>query len=79
MFELKNRSSYGHDYISNKILKACKTILAKPLALLINQSLSTGEFPKELKMYRVKPLFKNGNASHIYNFNTSIQFKSLNM
>ena len=69
MFDkLKNKSSYGHDYISNKILKACKTILAKPLTLLINQSLSTGEFPKELKISRVKPLFKNGNASHISNY-----------
>ena len=40
----------------------------KPLTLLINQTLSTGIFPSELKISRVMPLFKNGDTSNINNY-----------
>ena len=53
---LKNKSSYGHDEISNKIIKSAKNSLIQPLMLIINQMLMTGEFPSDLKISRVKPL-----------------------
>ena len=65
---LKNKSSYGCDNISNKLLKYAKAFLIKPLTLLINQTLSTGVFPNELKISRVRPLFKNGDTSNINNY-----------
>ena len=65
---LKNKSGYGCDNISNKLLKYAKTFLIKPLTLLINQTLSTGIFPNELKISRVRPLFKNGDTSNINNY-----------
>ena len=34
---LKNKSSYGHDQISNKIIKHAKNVLIRPLTLIINQ------------------------------------------
>ena len=43
-------------------------LFIKPLTLLINQTLSTGIFPNELKISRVRPLFKNGNTSNINNY-----------
>ena len=63
---LKNKSIYGCDNISNKLLKYAKAFLIKPLTLLINQTLSTGIFPNELKISRVRPLFKNGDTSNSY-------------
>ena len=34
---LKNKSSYGHDEISNKIIKSAKNALIQPLMLIIQQ------------------------------------------
>ena len=65
---LKNKSSYGHDEISNKIIKSAKNALIQPLMLIINQILMTGEFPSDLKISRVKPLFKSGDASLFLNY-----------
>ena len=50
---LKNKSSYGHDEISNKIIKRAKNSLIQPLMLIINQMLMTGKFPSDLKISRV--------------------------
>ena len=57
---LKNKASYGHDNISNKLIKCAKEVLIEPLTLLVNQMLKSGYFPSELKLSKVKPLFKNG-------------------
>ena len=45
-----------------------KHFLIKPLTVLINQTLSTGIFPNELKISRVRPLFKNGDTTNINNY-----------
>ena len=66
--KLKNKSSYGHDNISNKLIKRSKDVLAKSISLLINQTLETGIFPSELKISKVKPLFKSGNSSLFSNY-----------
>ena len=50
---LKNKKSYGHDYLSNILLKRAQATLVKPLTFLINQTLTTGIFPRELKISRV--------------------------
>ena len=36
--------------------------------LIINQMLMTGEFPRDLKISKVKPLFKSGDASLFSNY-----------
>ena len=36
--------------------------------MLINQTITTGYFPEELKLSRVKPLFKNGDSTLISNY-----------
>ena len=65
---LKNISSYSHDEISNKIIKSAKNSIIQPLMLIINQMLMTGEFPSDLKISRVKPLFKSGDALLFSNY-----------
>ena len=54
---LKNKATYGHDNISNILIKRVKEVLIEPLTLLVNQMLKSGHFPSELKISRVKPLF----------------------
>ena len=65
---LKNMSSFGHDSISNKLLKRSQEVIYKPLTMLINQTITTGYFPEELKLSRVKPLFKNEDSTLISNY-----------
>ena len=65
---LKNKSSYGHDCLSNIMIKKAQGPLIKPLTLLINPSLSTGIFPNKLKISRVKPLFKKGKVYLFSNY-----------
>ena len=57
---LKNKSSYGYDCLSNILIKGVQNVLIEPLTFFINQSLSTGIFPNELKISPVKPLYKSG-------------------
>ena len=66
--ELKNKTSYGHDNISTKILKSISHIIIDPLTLIINQSLTTGIFPCDLKIARVIPLFKKDDEHILDNY-----------
>ena len=66
--KLKSKSSTGYDNISNKLIKHARTILVKPLTLLANQIIHTGEFPRQLKIVRVKPLYKKGDESSFSNY-----------
>ena len=65
---LKNKSSYRHYCLSNILIKRVQNVLIEPLTFLINQSWSTGIFPNELKISRVKPLYKSGNSSLLSNY-----------
>ena len=56
--KLKSKSSTGYDNISNKLIKYARTIMVKPWTLLANQIIHTGEFHRQLKIARVKPLYK---------------------
>ena len=56
----KYKVSYGHDSISNIMIKRAHKPLIKPLTLLINQTLYTGIFPNDLKISRIRLLFKQG-------------------
>ena len=55
---LENKSSSGHDGISNKLLKLVKNELKKPLTLIINQMITTGIFPESFKISKITPLYK---------------------
>ena len=66
--KFKNKSSCGYDNFSNKHNKYAQNVLTKPLTLLINQCLQTGIYPSQLKMSRIKPLFKSGDKSLFSNY-----------
>ena len=60
---MKSKSSTGYDNISNKLVKSAKDVPTKPLTLLINQITHTGNFSKQLKIAKVKPLSKQSNQT----------------
>lgn len=65
---MKNKKSLGPDGISSHLIKQCGIPLAEPLAHLINDSFSSGVFPSELKVARVKPIFKKGDSMEMGNY-----------
>ena len=58
-FDLPNKSSSGHDRVSNVLLKEIIAQITEPLCMIFNQSLQTGEFPNDMKLAEVVPLYKN--------------------
>ena len=51
--------STGPDNIPTKFLKMTALLIAKPLAMLFNASLSSGIYPNAFKEANVRPIFKN--------------------
>ena len=66
--KLKNKTSSGKDGISNKLLKAIKSVISEAIAIIINQSILTGIFPDQLKLAKVKPLYKKGDKCCLNNY-----------
>lgn len=58
----------GPDNISNKLLRETAPAIAKPLASIFNQSLSSGQFPDEWKKANVVPIFKKENRQTVKNY-----------
>ena len=52
--------------ISNNLLKKIKTSIIKPLSAIFNLSLESGQFPENMKIAEVLPLFKRG-SKHLLN------------
>ena len=66
--KLKNKTSSGKDGISNKLLKSIKLEISEAIAIIINQSILTGIFPDQLKLAKVKPLYKKGDKCCLNNY-----------
>ena len=66
--KLKNKTSSGKDGISNKLLKSIKSEISEAIAIIINQSILTGIFPDQLKLAKVKPLYKKGDKRCLNNY-----------
>jgi hypothetical protein len=66
--KLKNKHSMGYDKISNWIMKTSMIEIALPLTHIINQSLITGEVPKQMKIAKVIPIHKSGDNKVFNNY-----------
>jgi hypothetical protein len=55
---LGNKKSTGIDDIPEFIIKKCHPQLVNSLTYIINLSFSSGYFPDQLKIAKVKPLYK---------------------
>ena len=50
------------------ILKIIRDYISEPLAVLVNDSFASGNFPEKLKLARITPVFKKGSRSDIDNY-----------
>ena len=65
---LPNKTSHGHDMISNTLLKSlCKSI-SLPLSWIFNQSIIQGIFPEQMKLAEVIPLYKGKSTDQLVNY-----------
>ena len=65
---MKINKAPGPDKISPRILKEAKNEIVKPLSILFNKSLLTGNVPCEWKLANVTPIFKKGSKSQPGNY-----------
>ena len=66
--ELKPKLSSGADFISTKLLKQIAPIIITPLHYLINLSLESGYIPKEFKIAKIVPVYKEGGCHDFNNY-----------
>jgi len=57
-----------------QLIKSIIPFIAQPLSELINESFVTGSFPNELKIARVCPVFKGGDAADFSNYTDLPQY-----
>ena len=62
------KKSPGYDNISVKFIQAAKNLVAKPLMLIFNKAITSGQYPDALKIAKVIPLFKKGDNTLITNY-----------
>ena len=65
---LVSSKASGMDGISAKVLKIAAPVITPSLALIFNQSISTGIFPSDWKIARVTPIFKTGAKHDMENY-----------
>ena len=63
-------NSYGcdNDNINNTLLKSISIEISSYITLIINQSISTGSYPENLKLTKVIPIFKKNDKLKINNY-----------
>ena len=65
---LANKSSSGHDNMSNVMLKQLNQSISYPLALIFNQSIQQGLFPDLMKIAEVIPLYNGKEQDYMINY-----------
>ena len=66
--KLPQKTSSGHDNISNVLLKKLKQSVIHPLSIIFNQSMETGKFPETMKKADVTPLYKSKDEQECTNY-----------
>lgn len=68
VLELKGDSAPGHDGITSNDVKILIDIIADVLKNLIQKCLMTGNFPDELKITKIIPIYKSGSKRQMNNY-----------
>ena len=66
--DLAPKTSSGFDGLSTKLLKNIKTVLLKPITLIVNQMINTGIFPDKLKIAKINPIYKKDDETLFTNY-----------
>ena len=65
---LPNKTSSGHDEITNTLLKKLSPNISLPLSIIFNKSLEEGAFPSTMKLANVVPLYKSKEKCYTTNY-----------
>lgn len=65
---LSNKYSIGIDGVPAPVIKAVGDVISTPLADVINECLSSGTFPNNLKLAKIIPIHKKGNKQLVQNY-----------
>ena len=68
--KLKTSKAVGLDQIPSRLLKDSASVISKPLAAIMNLSISQGRIPCDWKIARVLSLFKGGKKCNMDNYRT---------
>ena len=66
--KMKDNKSPGYDSINAKFLKLSSPVVSPILSNIFNSMLKTGMYPEELKIAKVIPIYKNGDATKCTNY-----------
>ena len=66
--KLNVNKSGGPDNITPRLLRKCSQSLAKPLSIIFNKSLQTGDVPAAWREANVSPLYKKGDKTNPLNY-----------
>ena len=62
------KTRYGHDKVSNILLKSISTSISYPLEIMFNQSIYYGVFPEKMKHTEIIPLYKGKEYDLVVNY-----------
>ena len=65
---LPYKTSYGHNKVSNTLLKLLSTSISYPLQVIFNQSIYQGVFPDKMKLAEIVALYKGKEYDLIINY-----------
>ena len=68
IWKLPSKTSYGHDRISNLVLKHLIDCISFPLCSIFNQSIAEGKFPFAMKNTEEIPLYKGKEFDKVINY-----------
>ena len=66
----------GIDKTSRRFLEDGANILAKPISEICNISISSGIFPNDCKIAKLKPLYKRGSKTNPETFDPFLSYRS---
>ena len=66
--KLPNKTSTGHDGVSNVLVKKLFYTIRYPLCIISNKSFIEGIYPDQFKLAKVIPLHKGGEKDYVDNY-----------
>ena len=66
--DLLNKTSCGHNKISNSLLKDLKYCISYPLMIVFNQLIALGMFPDKMKLAEIIPLYKGKERDEVIDY-----------
>ena len=66
--KLPNKKSVGYDTINNILLKDLSDVIAEPLSIIFNKSMTEGRFPDKMKSADTVPLYKSKESYIVDNY-----------